>query len=172
LRALTPRRPRRAERLAAPVALFDLLDLFLAEAEVVADLVDERLADDGAHVVLVLAVLLDRALEDGDAVGQPVAVGPLALGQRRALVEAVERIGRLDLHRLERLALGSSSTTMAMFRISSRKRRGMSVIASATRRLERGARHARAPCAALRLRGFLALGLAGFAPRDSRCSAA
>ena len=30
---------------AAPVLLFDLLDLFLAQAEVVADLVDERLAD-------------------------------------------------------------------------------------------------------------------------------
>src|ERR1051325_2599599 len=85
-----------SQRLAAPVALLDLLDLFLAEAEVVADLVNQRLADDGAHLVLVVAVLFDRLLENGDAVRQVVAVGPLTLGQRRAFVQAVERIGRLD----------------------------------------------------------------------------
>ena len=61
---LDPSSSVRPERFAAPVALLDLLDLLLAQAEVVADLVNQRLADHGAHLVLVLAVLFDRSLED------------------------------------------------------------------------------------------------------------
>ena len=50
------------------------------------------------------SVVLDRPLEDRDAIGQRVAVGPAALGQRRALIEAEERVRRLDLHLVEQVA--------------------------------------------------------------------
>ena len=51
---------------------------------------------------------------DGDAVGEGVAERPRALRQRRALVEAVERVGRLDLHLLEQLvAMGSMLAVVA-----------------------------------------------------------
>ncbi len=52
--------------------LFDLLDLLLAETEVVANLVDQGLANHRADVVDVVAVFLDRPLEDRDAVRQRV----------------------------------------------------------------------------------------------------
>src|SRR5688572_2033856 len=89
--------------LVAPVLLLDRLDFFLAEAEIVPDLVNQRLADDDANLVLVLAVFLDRALKERDAIGQRVAEPPGPLRQRGALVEPVQRIGRLDLHFLEQL---------------------------------------------------------------------
>ena len=57
--------------LAAPVSLLDFLDLLFAHAEVVAELVDQRLADGDDDVVLVaVAVLFDRPLEERDAIGQ------------------------------------------------------------------------------------------------------
>ena len=84
-------------RIAPPVALFDLLDLLFGEPEVVADLVDQRLADRDDDVVFVLARVFDRSLKERDLVGQHVAVRPLALGQRRALIEPEQRVGRLDL---------------------------------------------------------------------------
>ena len=55
------------------------------------------------QVVLVLGFALVRALEEQDAVGQRVAVLPAALGQRRPLVQAEERVGRLDLHLVEQI---------------------------------------------------------------------
>src|SRR5262252_4191694 len=70
--------------LAAPVAFFDLLDFLLREAEVVPDLVDQRLPDRDDEIVLVFARVFDRTLEERDLVGQAVAIGPLPLGQRRA----------------------------------------------------------------------------------------
>ena len=107
------------QRVAAPVALLDLLDLFLAQAEVVADLVDQRLADHGAHLVLVVAVLLDRPLEERDAVGQRGCRRP-----RCARAAACPGTGR-TASRAARSpspravsALGSSSTTSARFFIS------------------------------------------------------
>ena len=48
-------------------------------------------------------ILLDGSLEERDAVGQGIAVPPAAFGQRRALVETVERIRRLDLQLGEQL---------------------------------------------------------------------
>ena len=59
-----------------PVLLLDLFDLLLAQPEVVADLVDERLADRHDEVVFVLGVALVRTLEEQDAIGQRVAVVP------------------------------------------------------------------------------------------------
>src|SRR6187431_1845266 len=82
----------RPQCLAAPVALFNLLDLFLAHTEVVADFVNERFADDRAQFILVFAVLLDRALKERDTVREVVPECPGAFGQRRALVEAKERV--------------------------------------------------------------------------------
>ena len=90
-------------RFAPPVPLFDFLDLFLTEAEVVPDLVDQRLANHGANLVVVFAVFLDRPLKKRDAIGQDVAERPCAFGERGALIEAVQRIGRLDIHFLEQL---------------------------------------------------------------------
>ena len=90
--------------LPAPVLLLDLLDLFFAHAEVVADLVNQRLADRHDQIVLVLGFALVRALKEQDAVGQRIAVVPAAFGQRRALVQAEQRVGRLDLHLVEQLA--------------------------------------------------------------------
>src|ERR1700741_2938048 len=58
------------ERFSAPVALFDLFDLFLAQSEVVSDLVNERFADDRAHFILVFAILFDGSLKERDAVGE------------------------------------------------------------------------------------------------------
>ena len=81
-----------------PVALFDVFEFLFGQAEVVADLVDERFADRHDDVVLALAGVLDGALVQDDAIGQRVAVVPRALGERRALVQAEERVGRLDLH--------------------------------------------------------------------------
>src|SRR6185503_7029154 len=89
--------------LAAPVALLDFLDLLLAEAEVVTDLVNQRFADDHPHVVIVVAVLFDRLLEERHAVGQGVAPSRRALGERRSLVEAVERVWRIDFHLLQQI---------------------------------------------------------------------
>ena len=52
----------------------------LAHAEVVAELVDDRLGDAVADLVVVLARLLDRNLVDRDAIGKRVAIAPAALG--------------------------------------------------------------------------------------------
>src|SRR5262245_32930262 len=60
--------------LASPVLLFDLLDFFLAEAEVVADLVNQRLADAADQVVFVLGFTFVRPLENEHAIGKDVAV--------------------------------------------------------------------------------------------------
>ena len=88
--------------------------------------------------------------------GRRVAVVPAPLGQRRALVEAEQRVGRLDLH-LARAARGdgSSSTTMAMFCIASRKRRGIERERVSDEAFERVARHVRPRRLSPRLRaGF------------------
>src|SRR5215471_10199757 len=89
--------------LAAPVLLLDLLDFFFAQAEVVADLVNQGLADADDEVVFVLGLAFVRALKDQHAVGKHVAVARRALGQRRPLIEPEERVGRLDLHVLEEI---------------------------------------------------------------------
>src|SRR5262249_20143104 len=91
------------ERLAAPVALLYLLDLFFAEPEVVADFVDERFSDDGADFVLVVAVFFDWFLQEGHAVRKRVAVTPGALCEGSALIQAVQGVGRLDFHLIEQL---------------------------------------------------------------------
>src|SRR5262245_50093321 len=91
------------ERFTPPVALFDLFDLLLAHPEVVADLVNERLPDNGTDFVFVLAVLFNGLLEERDAIGKLIAVLPRALGQRRALIQAIQRVGRFNLHLIEQL---------------------------------------------------------------------
>jgi hypothetical protein len=74
------------DRFAAPELLFDFLDLFLAQTEVVAEFVDDGLGDAIAYFILVLACFFRRLLVDRDAVRQVVAERPAALGQRRALI--------------------------------------------------------------------------------------
>src|SRR5262245_56980487 len=68
--------------LAAPVLLFDFLDLFLAEAEVVADLVDQRLTDADNQIVFAVGLPLVRTLKDQHALREDVAVAGRALGPR------------------------------------------------------------------------------------------
>ena len=58
------------QRVAAPVLLFDLLDLLLTHPEVVAELVDHRLGDAVANLFVVFAGLENRASIDRDAIGQ------------------------------------------------------------------------------------------------------
>src|SRR6516162_3061856 len=73
--------------IASPVALLDFFDLLFGETEIVPDFVDQRLANCDDDVVFVLARIFDRPLIQRDLVGQHVAVGPLPLGERRALIE-------------------------------------------------------------------------------------
>src|SRR5882672_3396141 len=76
--------------LAAPIALLDLFDFFLAQAEVVTDFVNQRFADHRPGIVIVLAIFLDGFLKNRDAVWERVAVPPGPLGKGRALVETVQ----------------------------------------------------------------------------------
>src|SRR5262245_26304403 len=94
----------RASSPLVPVLFLDLFDFFFAQPEVVPDLVDEGFADGDHEVVLVFRGALERPLKEQNAVGQRVAVLPPSLGQRRSLVEAKERIRRLDLHLPEEVA--------------------------------------------------------------------
>ncbi len=80
-----------------PVVVLDVCDLFLAETEVVADLVNQRFADLDDELVLVFGFALVRPLEDQDLIGQRVAVVPTPLGERDALVEAEQRVRRLNV---------------------------------------------------------------------------
>ena len=136
LRGSHRRRPRRRSSSArrASSALRSSIDLLFAHPEVVAELVDQRFADrDDDLVFVAVAVLLDRALEQRDAVGQLVAVIPAPLGERRALVEAEQRVRRLDLHLVEqlvrRLVLDDDARRCAP---RARTARGMVSIASST----------------------------------------
>ena len=61
-----------------PVSFLDLLDFLFAQPEVVADLVDERLADGDDEIVVVFGGSFERSLEEEDAIGQRVAVVPAA----------------------------------------------------------------------------------------------
>src|SRR5215208_3422055 len=93
--------------LASPVALLDVHDLVFAQPEVMTELVDQGFADgDDDFVLVVLALLFDRPLIQRDAVRQGVAVAPLSLGERHALIQAKHRIRRLDLHLREELRRG------------------------------------------------------------------
>src|SRR5688572_7721946 len=89
---------------AAPVALLDLHDLFLAHPEVMTELVNQRLADGDDDLILVaLAVVFDRPLEQGDAIRQLIAV-LRALGERRALIQAEQDVFvRVHLELVEQL---------------------------------------------------------------------
>jgi hypothetical protein len=82
--------------LAAPVALLDVLDLVFRQAEVVPDLVNQRFRNRDDHIVAIARGVFDRALKERDLVRQRVAVRPLSLGERRAFVQAQQRVGRLD----------------------------------------------------------------------------
>jgi hypothetical protein len=62
----------------------------------VTQLVNQRLANRHHNVILIVACVLDGHLKKRDLVGQRVAVGPLPLGQRRALIETKQRVRRLD----------------------------------------------------------------------------
>ena len=65
-----------AERVTPPVPLLDLLDFLFAEPEVVADFVNEGLADGSANLVLGFVVCFDGTLEQRDAIGERIAVLP------------------------------------------------------------------------------------------------
>src|SRR3954471_20246874 len=86
------------DRLAAPELLLDLFDLVLAQPEVVAELVDDRLRDAVANLVVIAARFFGGLLVDRNAVRQIVAERPRPLGQRRAVVETEQRVAVVDLH--------------------------------------------------------------------------
>src|SRR4249920_1279301 len=92
-----------AEGVPAPIPVFDLFDLLLTQAEVVANLMDQRFADDGAHLVLILTILFDRLPEESNPIGERVSVTPGTFWERRPLIEPVQRVGRLDFHLAEKL---------------------------------------------------------------------
>ena len=117
----------------APVLLLDLFDFFLAQPEVVAELVDDRLGHALADIFLVFARLFDGQLVDRDSVRQRVSVVRVALGQRRALIEAEQRVVGSISRSSSNSCDGSSSTTTATFFMASRKRRGIPRSASSTR---------------------------------------
>src|SRR5215471_4272804 len=88
-----------------PVLLFDRLDLVLAEAEVVADLVNQRLTDRHDEIVLIIRLALERTLKEQDAIGQRIPVAPLPFGQRNALIQTQQRAAGFDLHLVEQRRL-------------------------------------------------------------------
>ena len=121
------------ERLASPELFLDLLDFLLAHPEVMSELVNHGFRNAVADLFVVLARLFDGPLIDRDAIGQRVAVAPSAFGQRRALIEAEQRVAAArSPYPPGRAGDGSSSTTTATFFISWRKRRGISRSASST----------------------------------------
>ena len=92
--------------MAVPVVILDRLDLLLAQAKVVADLVDERLRDGDDEILAIFGFPLVRALKKQNPVGQRVAVVRTALCQRRALVQPEKGIGRFDIHLAQEIGLG------------------------------------------------------------------
>ena len=69
--------------------------LFVADAEEVRKLMDDRVPDFGARLFFRRSDLLNRTLKDRDFVGQDVAVSGGALGQRNTFVQSEQRlIGR------------------------------------------------------------------------------
>ena len=89
-----------------PVLVLDVLDFLFAHPEVVPDFVDERLADRHDEVVFIFGFALVRTLEDEDAVGQRVALRPLAFRERNARVEPEQRIVRTGVHLVQQLVFG------------------------------------------------------------------
>src|SRR5882724_1652547 len=94
------RRRQGLEEAPAPAHLglgaLDVLHGLVVEAEVVAELVDDRVADQLRHLGLVRTVLFDRPLVDRDRVGQDVAVAGITAREVDAAVQAVQRVGRVD----------------------------------------------------------------------------
>ena len=90
--------------LPAPIVLLDRFDFFFTQPEVVADLVNQRLPDGHHQVGLIVGLLLERALKEQNPVGEGVAVVPASFGERDALIQTEEGIGRLDLHLLQQVA--------------------------------------------------------------------
>lgn len=70
------------------------------------ELVNQRLADALDDFVVRFALVLDRELVKGNAIGQGVPEAGGALGQRRALVQPEQCFARLDLHLLEHVVRG------------------------------------------------------------------
>src|SRR5438045_624214 len=89
-----------------PVVLLELLEPVVVEAEVMADLVDDGVADQLLHLFAAVAVLLDGTLVDRDGVREDAAIEGVATGEVGAPVETVEGVGRLDLHLGERVVVG------------------------------------------------------------------
>jgi len=87
------------------VGVLDALHRLVVQTEVMADLVDDGLAHELRHLLLVVAVFLDRALVDRDRVGEHVAVAGVAVREIDAPVEPVECVGRLDPEVGERLVV-------------------------------------------------------------------
>src|ERR1043166_488936 len=89
-----------------PVLLFDLFDLLLAHAEVMADLVNECFGDRHDEIVFVVGFPFVRALEEQDAIGQAIAVVPAALGKRRTGIQPKQRARRTNAHLAQQFARG------------------------------------------------------------------
>src|SRR5262249_14940518 len=89
--------------IAAPVPLFDFLNLVLAQTKVMADLMDQCFANRHDEIVFVGGVALERPLEEQNPVGEGVAVAPLTFRERSSLIQTEESIRRLNLHFFEQV---------------------------------------------------------------------
>src|SRR5206468_3767017 len=76
-----------------PVVLLELLEPVVVEAEVMADLVEDGVADQLLHLFAAVAVLLDGTLVDRDGVREDAAIEGVATGEVGAPVETVESVG-------------------------------------------------------------------------------
>src|SRR5579864_4563008 len=94
--------PSRAADGLSPIP--QLIQIPLAHAEVMADLVQDGLADLLDEVRLGAADLLDWFLEDVDDVGKPARIFDAALGARAALVEAEQQSPAIHLQTMKLLA--------------------------------------------------------------------
>src|SRR5262245_43133946 len=96
--------PNRLRAFTTPVALLDLHDLVLGHPEIVAELVNQRVADFHDDAVFVaLTEVLDGLLIQRDPIGQGVAEGPAPLGQRRSLIQPEQLIIRFHLQLVEHI---------------------------------------------------------------------
>src|SRR5579864_1008093 len=91
--------PSRAADGLSPIP--QLFQIPLAHAEVMADLVQDGLADLLDEVRLGAADLLDRFLEDVDDVGEAAGVLDAALGARAALIETEQQAAAIHVHAMK-----------------------------------------------------------------------
>jgi hypothetical protein len=81
--------------------LFQLCHILIRKAKMVADFVEEDVADNGIEGLAAFApVVEDRAAVEVNTVGQAPDIGDAALGQGNALIKAQQIVRRIQIHHL------------------------------------------------------------------------